>query len=185
MFEFISDRPVLDFVATVSERHSSREEKLPTPADLQAWIAESGLVDERVEVDDEQLDHAREVRESAFAVIAAAIDDRPAPAADRARVNETAAGPRPVLRLEADGRLRRRGDLPAVLAELASDCLDLVGGPDRSALHWCADATCTRPFVDRSRGQRRRWCGMKGCGDRAKAAAYRQRRSNRTSPASA
>ncbi|PYC65712.1 hypothetical protein C7C45_27955 [Micromonospora arborensis] len=28
----------------------------------------------------------------------------------------------------------------------------------------------------RSRGARRRWCGMRGCGDRAKAAAYRQRR---------
>jgi len=63
----------------------------------------------------------------------------------------------------------------AVFAFLARDCLDLFDSPDRAALRWCADAKCTRVFIDRSRGQRRRWCGMKGCGDRAKAAAYRRR----------
>ncbi|MGH1526542.1 CGNR zinc finger domain-containing protein [Leifsonia sp. L25] len=30
---------------------------------------------------------------------------------------------------------------------------------------------CTRPFLDVSRASNRRWCGMSGCGDRAKAAA--------------
>jgi len=67
------------------------------------------------------------------------------------------------------------GDADAVFALHARDCLDLFDSPDRAALRWCADAKCTRVFIDRSRGQRRRWCGMKGCGDRAKAAAYRRR----------
>jgi predicted RNA-binding Zn ribbon-like protein len=53
--------------------------------------------------------------------------------------------------------------------------LDLHGDADRPLLSRCADDRCTRPFVDRSRGHRRRWCGMRGCGDRAKAAAYRAR----------
>jgi len=45
------------------------------------------------------------------------------------------------------------GSLNAVLAVLARDCLDLCASPDKNALHWCADSTCTRPFIDRSRGQ--------------------------------
>jgi predicted RNA-binding Zn ribbon-like protein len=74
----------------------------------------------------------------------------------------------------------RTGDIDAVFAVLARDCLDLHDSADRHALRWCADEHCTRAFIDRSRGLRRRWCGMRGCGDRAKAAAYRRRR--RTAP---
>ena len=107
-------------------------------------------------------------------MIAALIEQRRADPVDRALVNAAAAAATPVIYLDDDG-LHRQGDLDAVLAALARDCLELHAGPDRELLHWCADHTCTRPFIDRSRGQRRRWCGMKGCGDRAKAAAYRQR----------
>jgi predicted RNA-binding Zn ribbon-like protein len=78
--------------------------------------------------------------------------------------------------LDRTGAVRRVGGLDAALAALAADVLDLHGDADRELLSRCADPRCTRPFVDRSRGRRRRWCGMRGCGDRAKAAAYRARR---------
>jgi predicted RNA-binding Zn ribbon-like protein len=100
---------------------------------------------------------------------------------DRTLVNAAAEAAPPVLRLDDNG-LHRYGDADAVFALLARDCLDLFDNPDRAALRWCADGNCTRAFVDRSRGQRRRWCGMKGCGDRAKAAAYRSRRASVQSP---
>ena len=175
MFEFVADHPVLDFVATVAERHTTRHENLTSPADLATWVAESGLVDDELRLDEAGFQHALAVREALFGLVSALIDDcRPA-ASDLELVNGAASRPRPQLRLDREGRVHRRGDLDAVLAELATDGLDLAGSPDREALHWCADAACTRPFVDRSRGQRRRWCGMKGCGDRAKAAAYRHR----------
>jgi predicted RNA-binding Zn ribbon-like protein len=174
-FEFIADRPVLDFVPTVSDRGTADVEKLRSGADVTAWIAASGLVDTAPVVGDADLPRVKAVREALFGLIAAVIDGRAPAPADRALVNATAAGVPPVLRLDDDG-LHRTGDLGAVLAALARDGLDLVAGPDAAFLHWCADETCTRPFLDRSRGQRRRWCGMKGCGDRAKAAAYRQRK---------
>ena len=97
-------------------------------------------------------------------------------AADGGGVNGAAARRGPVLRLQEAGRVRRTGGLDALLAALAYDCLDLYASPDRDLLHWCADERCTRPFIDRSHGHRRRWCGMKGCGDRAKAAVYRSRK---------
>ena len=175
MFEFIADHPVLDFVATVAERRTTRYEQLRSPEDLTAWVAQSGLVEKEVAVDGAGFGRALEVREAAFDLLSGLIDGtRPDPEA--LAVVQAAAAGRPVaLQLDADGRLHRHGDLDAVLTELARDCLALFGSPDRAALHWCADAACTRPFIDRSRGHRRRWCGMKGCGDRAKAAAYRQR----------
>jgi predicted RNA-binding Zn ribbon-like protein len=173
-FELVTDRPVLNFVPTVAARGSVDEEKLRTPQDLLDWVAQAGLVDVPPPVDAAGLERARVLREAMFQLVAALIDQRPADPGDRQAVNAAAAVAPPVLRLDDDG-LHRTGDLDAVLALIARDCLDLHAGPDRAALRWCDDPTCTRPFVDRSRGQRRRWCGMRGCGDRAKAAAYRQR----------
>lgn len=180
-FEFIADRPALDFVPTVSERGTKDLERLQVPADLVRWARQSGLVTDLTTVTAEQLDHARRVRDAIFGLIAAIIDDRPPAEADRTLVNRAAASPGPVLRLDRDGTVHRTGGLDALLAALAADCLDLHTGSDRAALHWCADDTCTRPFIDRSRGHRRRWCGMKGCGDRAKAAAYYRRKRDRES----
>nr|WP_229230958.1 CGNR zinc finger domain-containing protein [Corynebacterium cyclohexanicum] len=74
-----------------------------------------------------------------------------------------------------DRTISRTGSVNSVLSLLGRECLELLGGPRLALLRWCADENCTRPFLDRSHGHRRRWCGMKGCGDRAKAAAYRQR----------
>lgn len=174
-FEFIADRPVLDFVPTLSERGTTNEEGLRTPADLAAWIAQSRLVHNDVEVTADQLDAARELREALFLLLAALINGNDPSAHDRLVVNTAAGRPPPTAHLDPRGELHRTGDLDAVLAVLANDCLDLFDSPDRHAMHWCDGDRCTRPYIDRSRGQRRRWCGMKGCGDRAKAATYRQR----------
>jgi predicted RNA-binding Zn ribbon-like protein len=179
-FEFIADRPALDLVATVAERGTSDVEHLRTPADLADWIAQSGLVDARPAVTETDLLRTREVRDAMFRLIAARIDGGRPGAGDRALVNAVAAGPGRRPSLGTDGVLRWRGGLPAVLADLARDALSLFADADGEDLRWCADPRCTRPFVDRSRGHRRRWCGMRGCGDRAKAAAYRARRRRAT-----
>lgn len=175
-FEFSANRPVLDFVPTVAGRGTTNEEKLRTPADLAAWAQQSGIVDDIGAVSQDDVKHARAVREAIFRLLAALIDQEPPSPSARAVVNRAAAQPGPQLRLDEAGQLHRTGGLDALLATLAADCLDLFASPDRAALHWCADERCARPFLDRSRGHRRRWCGMRGCGDRAKAAAYRERR---------
>jgi predicted RNA-binding Zn ribbon-like protein len=174
-FEFIADRPVLDFLSTIAERGTRDEEKLQSAQDLTDWIEQSGIVDTAPPATQQALEHAKALREAMFRLVAALINHQTPSVTDRALVNAAAESSPPLLRLDDDG-LHRYGHTDAVLALLARDCLDLFDSPDRTALHWCADPTCTRPFIDRSRGQRRRWCGMKGCGNRAKAAAYRRRR---------
>jgi predicted RNA-binding Zn ribbon-like protein len=174
-FSFVAARPVLDFVATVSERGTTHHDQLSRPQDLAEWVAESGLTDDPVSVTDQELTAAVAVREALFGLVTSLIDRAECRPEHRELVNLTAARSRPVLRLDDSGRVSRSGGLDAVLALLATDCLDLFDGPDRLALHWCAADRCTRPFLDRSRGGRRRWCEMRSCGDRMKAAAYRER----------
>jgi predicted RNA-binding Zn ribbon-like protein len=174
-FEFIAARPVLDLLSTIAERGTRNDEKLQSEQDLANWIEQSGIVDTAPPVTNQALERAKALREAMFRLVASVIEHQTPSATDRALVNAAAEASPPLLRLDDDG-LRRYGDVDAVLALVARDCLDLFDSPDRAALRWCADPNCTRPFIDRSRGQRRRWCGMKGCGDRAKAAAYRRRR---------
>ncbi len=175
-FEFIADRPVLDFVATVAERGPTEDEKLQSPRDFAVWARQAGIVDGLVKVTPDHLDDARTLREALFDLLMGRIDDVRPVRGVRELINGAAARPGPALTLARDGAVERKGDFSSVLAALAQDGLALYGSPEADLLRRCADATCTRIFLDRSRGGRRRWCGMKSCGDRAKAAAYRQRR---------
>ncbi|MER7586190.1 ABATE domain-containing protein [Micromonospora sp. NPDC127501] len=174
-FEFIADRPVLDFLPTLAERGHADVEQLRAPTDFAEWAVQAGIVERAPDVDEAGLRHVKALREAMFRLVQALIDGTEAAPTDRELVNGAAAGSLPTLRLDVDG-VHRNGDLNSVLTVLARDCLELHASDDRLALRWCADEHCTRAFVDRSRGARRRWCGMRGCGDRAKAAAYRQRR---------
>lgn len=116
------------------------------------------------------------LREAMFRLLTAARHGEAVSEPDILVLNNSAAVPPPLVSLSFKERtISRTGSIESVLSLLARECLELLGGPGIALLSWCADENCTRPFLDRSRGARRRWCGMKGCGDRAKAAAYRRR----------
>ncbi len=51
----------------------------------------------------------------------------------------------------------------------------LAGGEGRK-IRRCASPECGRLYLDRSRRGNRRWCSMKGCGNRAKARRHSARR---------
>jgi predicted RNA-binding Zn ribbon-like protein len=175
-FEFIAGRLALDFVATVSERGTTDLERLTTPEELSDWIELADVLDRRLSITDAELAHAMRVREALYASLTTWTEGGSLAERQRRIVNAAAAQSPPAPALGRDGRVHRDGNLDSVLALLARDALDLADSPDLDLLRWCADPFCSRPFVDRSRGHRRRWCGMRGCGDRAKAAAYRRRR---------
>lgn len=99
---------------------------------------------------------------------------------DIALLNRFARRSPPTLTLKADGAIIRTGSIDSVLAALARDAVELLGGSEASRLRQCARDGCTRMFIDRSRGQNRAWCGMRQCGNRVNAAAYRKRRRTET-----
>jgi predicted RNA-binding Zn ribbon-like protein len=178
-FEFIAGNVALDFVATVAERTTTHEERLREPTDLAEWLADAGVLDSPPPVTDLDLQGARELREAMYAYVVH-LTGGPAPSAEVRRIlNSRATGGDVALRLDRRWELERTGDVRSALGAITREAL-LLGQDDdrRDAIRWCAGAACTRPFLDRSHGRRRRWCGMSTCGDKAKSAAYRARRAS-------
>ncbi len=174
-FVFVSGRPSLDFVGTLKWRHDEPVEQLETPADLQAWTVDAGLVNSPIKVGDAGLRRAVAVREALHHVVAARMTGRRLAGADIDLLN-TAALHHPVtFTLTATGHVRRVADTNSVLSTLTRDALDLIGGPDAPRLRNCANHRCTRIYLAKSHGSRRRWCGMTECGNTAKVTAFRQR----------
>jgi predicted RNA-binding Zn ribbon-like protein len=116
------------------------------------------------------------VREAIYRLARARLAGEPMPAADVEAVNAAAAAT-PVTEVLAQDGLRRAGTADEVLATLARAAVVLLGGQDAGRVRQCEDPPCTRLFVDTSRARSRRWCEMSGCGNRAKVAGYRARRS--------
>ncbi len=176
-FVFVSGNLALDFVGTLNERRTTRVENLLRPGDLADWLLGAGVLDAAPTTGATALGAAIELREALFVLIEHLIDDPGAQLsrAALATVNDRAACAPPVPSLRPDGKVGHAGTWHSGLSAVARDGLALFDLGD-AKLKWCANPTCTHPFLDRSRGHRRRWCEMAACGDRAKAAAYRARR---------
>ena len=71
---------------------------------------------------------------------------------------------------------RTRGlDFLSALGPVAEAAARLVTTVEPARIRRCSSEQCGAWFVDRSKGNRRRWCSMAGCGNRQKAAVHRSR----------
>jgi predicted RNA-binding Zn ribbon-like protein len=177
-FAFRSDRLALDFAATLMfrEGRAGARELLTDPRALARWAVAARLLDVPPSgVRSFSLDEATGVREAIYRAACALVNGEPLPAESLATLNLRAAGRPVTATLGADGILTRSGSLQQVVASLARDAIELFGGADATRMRQCARAGCTRLFVDRTRAQTRVWCGMRECGNRVNAAAYRRR----------
>ncbi len=175
MFVYVSGRRCLDFVGTMKRRHSSREELLTEPKLLSDWAVQAGLLDVAVDVSDDDLVAAMELREAIYRTVVARLEGRRPQLADVDLLNERASGPQLAPRLLRTGAARREGTTSQLLASLAADLLDLLAGTDIENVKRCAGPDCTRLYLDASRAKSRQWCGMGTCGNRAKVQAFRAR----------
>lgn len=178
-FRFLGGRACLDLTATAGGRER-RAERLRTPQDLASWLMQARLADEPPAASRQDLAHARTLREAVYQTIKRRITGQPPGPGDLAIINDWAGRPPPRRWLEADdSQLRAHSDATtaaALLASLARDTVDLLGGPLAHRIRECSADDCALLFLDTSRAGRRRWCSMATCGARAKMAAYRARR---------
>ena len=174
-FVYLSGRRCLDFVGTMRHWHSSREELLTEPVLLSDWAVQAGLVGAAVDVTDEDLAAAIELREGIYRTVVARLEDRRPQLADIELLNERASYPQLTARLLRTGVTRREGTTSQLLASLAADLLDLLAGTDFENVKRCAHPECTRLYLDASRAKNRQWCGMGTCGNKAKVRAFRER----------
>ena len=71
--------------------------------------------------------------------------------------------------------LRRWRSPDSLLLPIAHAIATLLTSEDFRRVKSCEKSPCTLFFLDRTRGQARRWCSMTLCGNRAKQALYRAR----------
>ena len=169
-FVFLGERLWLDFVNTDGTHHGVRTDALRDFDALARWLGASAA-----------LADARRIRAALRALAERGTPHagvRHDALAEINRVLGRSAGTRR-LETRADGAFVRSfvpgGDAFAGLmipvVESAADALVLGELP---RVRRCAAAGCNRVFFDATRNGRRRWCDMKSCGNRAKAARHRR-----------
>lgn len=67
-------------------------------------------------------------------------------------------------------------DAGELLALIAAQIALLIAHEDPQLVRRCAGASCTLRFLDRTKAHRRVFCSAAACGNRAKVAAFRNRR---------
>ena len=184
-FEWSGGHPALDLVNTLDERPSRAPiENMATYRDLTRFAELAGLIGRQtaghlLRHDSRAGSHvvrrARKLREHLHEVLAAANAGRPPRRLDldalSAAVQEAHAAQ--VLAASASPGLTSRRWSPAQAPEiplhacsLAVECL-LVDEP-RKRIRKCGASDCDVYYLDTSKGHRRQWCSMKGCGNREK-----------------
>ncbi len=182
-------RLCLDFANTLDWRGSEHPiEMLPTYADLVAWAHKIGLLDEdaaRLLADRAgqhprtamaALEKARTLREASHAIFVAASHDGTPETADMDTVIATLAEILNRSRLvKSDaGFLWDWGggadDLDQIVWWVVQSAIEVMTSDELLRVGECADDRgCGWLFFDTSKNRTRRWCSMRGCGNRAKA----------------
>ena len=188
---FIAGHPALDFLNTAEERgHPDAGEALHSPGDLRLWGRRYGLLeagdDETVEVEralaTEELERALEARELLYRLLSSRVHGGDYAAGDLGRLAEleSAAFAAGELVPGEDGRLVWRwpaSELSSVRHVVVTSALDLLRSAAAPRVKQCAGDHCGWFFIDTTKRGNRRWCSMGECGQEAKTARRRERRS--------
>src|SRR6185437_3401749 len=188
----LGGRLCVDFVNTIDPRDPPGRDYLPDYFTLIDWAAATVAIDRDV-VDraaaaasaamERAVEAHREaisLRETLYLVLRARAERRVPDEADADRLGAAAAD------LRRHRLLRTAGirwqwvwstDDPLRLPMwiVMADAVDLLTSIDQAHLRACAGDGCGWLFVDHSKNHSRRWCSMRGCGNRSKTQRHYQR----------
>lgn len=178
---YIGDHLALDFVNTVAQVAGEPHDFFQCDEDVMRWLESAGCVLEKAPLTARQgalLATARELR----AAILRAVEAKKAGNAwqiDELNRFLRGASSHFELALSEDGVPEFRRVYAAATPEqrlgpVAEQAADLLINGDFSLVRECEHPDCTLWFYDRTKAHRRRWCSMALCGNRAKAARFRQ-----------
>jgi len=166
----------LDFVGTLrARRDESPLEMLTSPARLDSWFTESGIVDGETSSRPVDVTAAVALREAIYDLVTARMTSKVYDQTALSLVNDAARKPSVIPQLSRKGR-RTEATPAQALSTVARDAINILGGPEAALLKECSRPGCTQTYIDTSRGRRREWCAMETCGNKMKAAAYRARK---------
>lgn len=153
-------------------------ESIPTPAALAEWLAGHGLLDPGVELGDDDLRRAHELRDALRSLLLS-NNGAPLDPAAVTTVNAALGGAPLAVRFDGAGRPElavEASGLDAAIARLGAIVYEAKIDGTWDRLKVCAADDCRWAFYDRSRNRSGTWCSMKVCGNRAKVRSYRERR---------
>lgn len=193
-FDLIAGAACLDFANTVGGLRGAEEhERLHGYRDLAAWSQQARLIapseaDRLLRAAAHRHTEAEGVfaraialREAIYRIVTAHIEERAPAPEDLATLNAELA--RATVRprvMWASGAFTSvwahdEAALDAMLWHIARSAAELLTSASARLVRQCASDTCGWLFVDTTRNRSRRWCDMRGCGNRAKVQRHRTR----------
>jgi predicted RNA-binding Zn ribbon-like protein len=189
-FEWSGGHPALDFVNTLDERPSDAPiDNLAGYRDLARFVELAGLVEAPLAKRLRRLGgpdclrivrRARSLREHLHDFLAAATSGRQARQLDLDALSaaiQAAHAARLLVASPSPGLARHRWSSPLAPETPLHACSlaieRLLVGEVRKRIRKCGAADCDVYYLDTSKGQRRQWCSMKGCGNREKQRRWR------------
>ncbi len=197
-FVFVGERLWLDFVNSDDSTHArgdARADALDAFDRFIAWLSAARVLDEERATgmmrraqqqptgSNAALHEARRLRNVLRAL--AEHGDAPHERATQTAISEInrilgrSAGTRRVEPRSDGGFVRNfvtAGDVFAgLMIPVIESAADALVSGELQRVRRCADPRCGRVFFDGSRNGKRRWCDMKTCGNRAKAARHRKK----------
>jgi predicted RNA-binding Zn ribbon-like protein len=195
VFELTGGALCLDFANTVDKRpdHEHRQDHLASYADLLSWLTQTrnlsskeahqltAKVDRRRGEAVSLFHRAIALREAIYAIFSAIARGRRPAGRDLDSLNSV------ISKMMARMRVVPQGGgfdwkwsvdekaLESLLWPIARSAADLLTSDRLQSVRECAAEDCGWLFIDKSANQRRRWCDMKVCGNRAKARRHYER----------
>ena len=155
------------------------KDALTGPEATASWLAERELLLPGEPLTDQDVRQARAMRE-AFRKLLLAHNGGPLEPDAVNAVNAAAKSAELVVRFDDHGHATLapvRPGIDGALGQLVAIAYRAMADGTWQRLKACADPTCEWAFYDWSKNRSGAWCDMAVCGNRAKARAYRERRS--------
>ncbi len=192
---FVADHTALDALSSVCAPWGKEIEWWGTGEEVLDWLIRSGLIEKEVADRFQETSTAKELealavtakelrehfRELICRYAGARLPDTELSALNH--LNSLLIQDTRYVQATTDGEghaqlswFRQWNTVSQVLLPLATVMVELLCSPQLERVRNCEGPTCTLWFLDISKNQKRRWCTMSVCGNRAKAAAHRARK---------
>lgn len=179
---FVGNNLGLDFINTAFGVGAQHHDCFVDDASVLAWLDAAGVVSaDVVSAPTGLVQAAQSLREQMAQCLKAA---RQGEAADARMLNHIVVRGLPVPKLTWDAEaaqfkqvyLPRDNSVHSLLYPVVASLISLLTQGALQHVHQCEAHGCTLTFLDTTKSKRRRWCSMALCGNRTKAASFRQRK---------
>jgi predicted RNA-binding Zn ribbon-like protein len=190
-FDFVNNRLCLDFSNTLHDRATKTpRDHFNTYADLVGWSKEANilLAEETQPLLEEAQRHPEEaalvfrdaivLREAIYRIFAALVRENSPEGADLQILNMAyaeAMGKACIVQKGSNFTWDWKGKetaLDRMLWDIVRSAAELLVSQKLPLVRECASEDCGWLFLDSSKNHSRRWCDMKGCGNRAKVGRH-------------